>query len=80
MTPEQIKAEADKIVEMYRPHAYISIDGDMNIEKMHATDCAILHVQGLINNLPNGCLECKGMTPLEYEELNLILTELKSRV
>jgi len=82
MTPEQIKAEADKITAQYAVYANGLVDG--NLHKFSSTHCAILHVeacsyvcellfQKVEHNSERVCIELKH----HYKSL---LQELKSRV
>jgi len=84
MTPEAIKTEADRIVEMYLPYAKELDFFGNDIEKQSATRCAIIHIEGLIVNQLNTATYWDVVAGEWYvnrnKQLQLILTELKSRV
>lgn len=75
MSNERIIVEADKITAQYAVYANGLVDG--NLHKFSSTHCAIIHVQGQIDLLDayggKWCMK-------EYQKLQSVLTELKSRV
>ena len=76
MTPEQ---EAERIIEMFRPYMYCFLGSGMltntpsdKVKNMNAKECAILHVQGIIDVLWEDDYESK-------DYWNKVLTILKSK-
>lgn len=70
MTNEQLNKEAERLIELFRPHAdgFIHYDEDDEYRTKNAIQCAITHCDEMLNQLNN--IEWNNLCgcPMQYKD------------